>query len=311
MKITIEKAYSFHQNGNRDNQEDARFPDNDVVSNGNFFVVCDGVGGAEKGEVASRIVCQTIGRRLAEKNVNDSEITVSDISEIVDSAYDALDEMAEKNPETSDMGTTLTLLCLHKGGAVSVHIGDSRIYQFRRNYGCIFKTEDHSLVNNLVKTGLISPEEAINHPQRNVITRAMSPTSGKERRSMITISFLSDIKAGDYFLLCSDGVIGELSDQQLYDILLGEGSDEEKVAKMAKLSENADDNNTAFIVPIAKVTGTSETPETLETSETPDPKSYSTTQPLPQKFIKTFDIESTKKPGKKKSAFARFFDMFK
>lgn len=306
MQITIEKAYSFHQRGNRDNQEDSRFPDQNQVDGGHVFVVCDGVGGAEKGEVASSIVCKTIGSKLADKNVSNTEITVSDISEIVDAAYDALDEMAEKNPETADMGTTLTLLCLHKGGAISVHIGDSRIYQFRRNYGCIFKTEDHSLVNNLVKNGLISPEEAIHHPQRNVITRAMSPTSGKERRSMVTISFLSDIKAGDYFLLCSDGVIGELSDQQLYDILLGEGSDEEKVAKMAKLSENADDNNTAFIVPIAKVT-----PLTGEQEGSSETKAHSTTHPLPQKLIKTFDIESIKKPNKKKSAFARFFDMFK
>lgn len=306
MKITIEKAYSFHQKGNRDNQEDSRFPDQNVVSNGSFFMVCDGVGGADKGEVASGIVCQTIGSKLSPKNVGDNELSVDDISEAVDAAYDALDEMAEKNPETADMGTTLTLLCLHKGGAISVHIGDSRIYQFRRNYGCIFKTEDHSLVNNLVKTGLVSPEEAVNHPQRNVITRAMSPTSGRERRSMITISFLSDVTAGDYFLLCSDGVIGELSDQQLYDILLGEGSDEEKVAKMAKLSENADDNNTAFIVPIAKVT-----PLTGEQEGSSEIKAHSTTHPLPQKLIKTFDIESIKKPNKKKSAFARFFDMFK
>lgn len=308
MRITIDKAYSFHQQGGRGNQEDSRYPDQDSVSNTNFFIVCDGVGGEDKGEVASRIVCQTIGSKLRTKDVAVREITVSDISEVIDAAYDALDEMAEKHPETADMGTTLTLLCLHKGGAVSVHIGDSRIYQFRKNYGCIFKTEDHSLVNNLVKNGLITPEEAINHPQSNVITRAMSPTSGTENRSMITISFLSDIKAGDYFLLCSDGVLGELNDQQLSDILLGEGTNEEKVARMAKLSENADDNNTAFIVPIAKVSETSETSDAPENSET---RVYSTTKPLPQKLIKTFDIESVKKTPKKKSAFARFFDMFK
>ncbi len=308
MRITTDKAYSFHQKGGRDNQEDSRYPDQDSISGANFFIVCDGVGGEDKGEVASQIVCQTIGSRLRAKNIAEREITISDISEVIDAAYDALDEMADKQPETADMGTTLTLLCLHKGGAVSVHIGDSRIYQFRRDYGCIFKTEDHSLVNNLVKNGLITPEEAINHPQSNVITRAMSPTSGNENRSMITISFLSDIKAGDYFLLCSDGVLGELNDQQLSDILLSEASDEEKAARMAKLSEKADDNNTAFIVPIAKVTETSETADAPETSEA---RVYSTTTPLPQKLIKTFDIESEKKTTKKKSAFARFFDMFK
>lgn len=304
MKITIEKAYSFHQKGNRDNQEDSRFPDQDMVINGNFFIVCDGVGGSEKGEVASGIVCQTIGSKLSQKNVGNSEITVPDISEVVDAAYDALDEMAEKNPETTDMGTTLTLLCLHKGGAISVHIGDSRIYQFRRNYGCIFKTEDHSLVTSLVKNGLISPEEAVNHPQRNVITRAMSPTSGKESRSMITISFISDVKVGDYFLLCSDGVLGELCDQQLYDILFGEGGDEEKAVKMAKLSAGADDNNTAFIVPITKVT------ETPGTSGPPETSGTSGTHPLPRRLITTYDIESIRK-SVKKSAFARFMERFK
>lgn len=306
MRITIDKAYSFHQQGGRGNQEDSRYPDQDSVSNANFFIVCDGVGGEDKGEVASRIVCQTIGSKLRTKDVAVREISVSDISEVIDAAYDALDEMAEKHPETADMGTTLTLLCLHKGGAVSVHIGDSRIYQFRKNYGCIFKTEDHSLVNNLVKNGLITPEEAINHPQSNVITRAMSPTSGTENRSMITISFLSDIKAGDYFLLCSDGVLGELNDQQLSDILLGEGTNEEKVDRMAKLSENADDNNTAFIVPIKNAINENEGIAEAHTG-----KVYSTTQPIPQKLIKTFDIESVKKTSKKKSTFSKFLDLFR
>ena len=251
MKITTATGYSFHQLGQRPNQEDARFPDADTSRPGQmFFVVCDGVGGSEKGEVASNIVATRFGKKLAKMNLNE-EFTDEMMLEVLDDAYIALDNAA--TDDNRDMGTTLTMLCFHACGCVMAHIGDSRIYQVRPGDGIIYRSDDHSLVNQLVHAGQITPEEAIDHPQSHIITRCMGPTNPDQRRSMATVFYSSNVVEGDYFVLCSDGVLQCVTDNELFNLFDSTMSDEEKVAQLADLSSKSSDNNTAWVVRVESV----------------------------------------------------------
>lgn len=262
MKILTAKGYSFHQIGERDNQEDSRYPNTDVSQPGQmFFVVCDGVGGSEKGELASSIVASRFGKRLSKMNFNE-EFTDNHMLAVLDDAYIALDAAADDS--NRDMGTTLTFLCFHVKGCVMAHIGDSRIYHIRPQEGILYRSDDHSLVNQMVRAGQLTPEEAINHPHRNVITRCMSPTNDDQRRSMATVFRTTNVKEGDYFVLCSDGVVSCIADDELVGLLEKEESDEKKVEELAKLCDDSADNNTAWVVRINKVEYTDQEQEALD-----------------------------------------------
>lgn len=256
MKINTATGYSFHQIGQRDNQEDSLFPNAGKSKPGQmFFVVCDGVGGSEKGELASSIVAARFGKKLSKINLNE-EFNDEKMLEVLDDAYIALDNAA--NDDSRDMGTTLTMLCFHARGCVMAHIGDSRIYQIRPFKGIIYRSDDHSLVNQMVRAGQITPEEAIDHPQSNVITRCMGPTYPDQRRSMATVCYSSNVVEGDYFVLCTDGVLHCISDDELVELLNSGVSDEEKVAELANLCSHSSDNNTAWVVRVESVELTAE-----------------------------------------------------
>ena len=118
------------------------------------------------------------------------------------------------HPEAKGMATTLTMIFIGTTGITLAHVGDSRIYHFRKGE-ILFQTEDHSLVNSLVKLGKITREEAVHHPQRNVIIRAIQ---GTDRPTETDVVLLNDIKAGDYLFMCSDGVLERLNNKGLSDI---------------------------------------------------------------------------------------------
>ena len=123
MDIITDRAYSFSQLGQRDNQEDARFPDTDTAAAGQrYFVVCDGVGGSDKGEDASRLVATTIGRQMQKLDLT-QEFTDDRLLDVLDHAFIALDEAADKRH--ADMGTTLTMVVFHAAGCTMAHIGDT------------------------------------------------------------------------------------------------------------------------------------------------------------------------------------------
>lgn len=252
MKIHLAKSYSFHQQGQRPNQEDARFPDNDNIDSSQlFFVVCDGVGGSEKGEVASATVCDSFAKSLSKVNLAEVYFDKTMLSQVIDAAYDALDKVSRKT--NGDMGTTMTFICFHKGGCMMAHIGDSRIYQIRPSTGIIYRSEDHSLVNSMVHNGAITPEQAINHPQSNVITRCMEPTDEDESRSMATVINTKDVEVGDFFFLCTDGVLQNVTDEKLVAIVSSDKSSKEKIDSLAKLSSSSSDNNTAILINVESV----------------------------------------------------------
>lgn len=252
MNIEVNSVYSFNQLGKRTNQEDARYPDEDKPDgNPCYFVVCDGVGGLEEGEVASRLVCKSI-RETMQKSNPEEEFSEKDFIKVLNKAYEDLDNYSLKSKE--GMGTTLTFLTLHAGGAFAAHIGDSRIYQIRPGEGIIYRSEDHSLVNSLLRSGNLSPFEVKNHPKSNIIMRCMTPDSINGKRDKATVINLQDIKEGDYFLLCTDGVIQEIEEEELIDLYSSNFTDKDKIETIAEKSSLSSDNNTLIQIHIGKVT---------------------------------------------------------
>lgn len=261
MKFKI-KAYNLQELGQRTNQEDSLFPAlGKSTSDDRLFVLCDGMGGHEKGEVASATVCETLSRVILSAWHPGEVLSDELFLQALSAAYDALD--AKDNGEERKMGTTLTFLCLHASGATVAHIGDSRIYQLRpasKNSPArmVFRTQDHSLVNDLVKIGEITEEEAKHHPQKNVITRAMQPC--QEHRAKADIAHITDILPGDYFYMCSDGMLEEASDENILNIITKpNATDEQKLEMLRNVTEENKDNHTAHLIHIDKVEGVSAT----------------------------------------------------
>ena len=261
MKYKLE-AYSIKELGQRANQEDSMFPEmGNATNDDRLFILCDGMGGHEKGEVASQTVCEAMGESVM-KQCPDAEGDFTD--EILQKALsDALDALDKKDDGSEKkMGTTMTFLKLHKDGATIAHIGDSRVYHIRSGATAgdtkiLFQTCDHSLVNDLVKSGNLTPEEAKNFERKNVITRAMQPNL--ERRPRADIYHTDDIKAGDYFMLCSDGILEQMEDENIRFIFSGESpniaTDADRVEMIRKVTADNKDNHTAFIIHISEVEG--------------------------------------------------------
>lgn len=253
MNIQLNQPYSFTQLGRRANQEDSRYPDSDAPKDAQpFFVVCDGVGGSEKGEVASRTVCSAFGKALAGRDWS-SLFTVTDFEKALDFAFSELKRVS--TPENKGMATTLTFVAFHSGGCFIAHIGDSRVYYVRPGAGIVYRTEDHSLVNALVRAGVITEKEAETHPDRNVITRSVCVPGEEQERSSATVVNITDVRKGDYVFMCSDGVLKRLSDDRLVELLSSDRSDAEKCAQIASMSVDSDDNNTAYLVSVGGVEG--------------------------------------------------------
>lgn len=259
MKITIRQPKSFSEIGRKDNQEDFLWPNPATVTKENrVFVMCDGVGGQDSGEVASETAATALGTFLTGHLPEDGIVTKAFFEEALSYAYDEMDKV--DTGAVKKMGTTMTCLVLHKGGALVAHIGDSRIYHVRPSLaskegrtGIIYQSADHSLVNDLLRAGEITEEEAVNFPQKNVITRAMQPHL--ERRYKADVYEINDVESGDYFFLCCDGVLEQLTNDRLGEILADETLDDEgKIAAIKVVCDgNTRDNYTCWLVPIDEV----------------------------------------------------------
>jgi protein phosphatase len=214
MQIRLAEPIFLTKPGKRPYNEDFVYPDKSVSESSvrsTVFLVCDGVGGAEKGEVASRLVGEDMYASLSGL----PSITDSAIQSAIENAQDRIDAYISSHGVEQTMATTMTLVCFDNEGAVMAHIGDSRIYHIRDREIC-YRSEDHSLVNELISQNLISPDEAKNHPQKNVITKAIS---GKDHAVRATLKRTSDILPGDIFFLCTDGVLESVDDSFLIDLL--------------------------------------------------------------------------------------------
>ncbi len=255
MEFELAPAKSFYQIGQRQNQEDARYPDTDNPwPECTTFVVCDGVGGLDKGEVASATVASAIGKAMEPFDGKET-FGADDFARVLGIAYR---DLARRNSgESAGMATTLTFLHFHRGGVFTAHIGDSRIYQFRPRQGIVFRSYDHSLVNALVRTGNLTPEEAVDHPQGNIISRCMGGADNENPAAATTVN-ITDVLPGDVFLLCSDGVLHCATDSELADLFDSELSDAERMKRLAAASESSMDNNTAIAVRVLDISRRSE-----------------------------------------------------
>lgn len=240
MEIELFSPLSIHEIGKRDNQEDAV-----AQWDNRLFVLCDGMGGHEKGEVASQTVCQAIVSWF-EEHINPDDLFTDDLlKEAIEHAYTELDKYSDIT-KPRQMGTTLTLLYIHKQGVTAAHMGDSRIYHIRPKEGVLYQSRDHSLVFNLFQAGEITYEEMQNYPQKNVVTRAMTP--GKNNRMRPDVIHITDIHPDDYFYMCSDGMLEQMSNDELVELLSSDATDEEKRQHFITLTANNQDNQSAWII---------------------------------------------------------------
>ena len=209
-------------------------------------VVCDGMGGAAGGRLASHIAVETFTAEL--EKVLTREMTPEQLREAssyaVALANKAVRAAASANEVCQNMGTTLVAAVSYADGVVVSNVGDSRAYHITAD-GIVRVTRDHSLVESMVERGDITAEEARRHPNRNLITRALGPDAVAQ-----CDGFICPMADGDYLLLCSDGLVNTVTDQEmLFEVLHGGDIDTclERLLDISK-SQGASDNVTAVLM---------------------------------------------------------------
>jgi serine/threonine protein phosphatase PrpC len=202
-----------------------------------LFAVADGMGGAQAGEVASQLAASAL-----EAGDSDAQEGTKRIDELIQEANRRIFDRAMSDPSASGMGTTMTV-ALVEGMTVAIgHVGDSRAYLVRGEQMEPL-TEDHSLVNELVKSGKLSEEEAQAHPQRSVITRAVGTDPDVD-----VDGFTIEAEEGDVFLICSDGLSDMVEDEEILELLHQNRDDLDKAVKALVAAANrvgGEDNITA------------------------------------------------------------------
>jgi protein phosphatase len=250
MNITIERPFATTEKGKRRNNEDYIFPSSEVASpDHQLFMVCDGVGGLEKGEVASELACDSFDTYF-NTFLEEDDPSEEFINKTIRYTEARFDEYVQHNPEAKGMATTFALLYIGNNGITAAYVGDSRIYQFRDGK-IIYRTEDHRLVNSWVKLGKITEKEAEIHPQRNVITRAIV---GSEYITSADTQLITDIEPGDLFFMCTDGVTESFTDRELAKIFNKKNSSEEiKNTIVERCVNQSNDNFSFYIIPISDI----------------------------------------------------------
>ena len=251
MRITINQPQAIYELGQRTNQEDNIWPlSGQATDNDRIFVLCDGMGGHEHGEVASRIVSQTIAEYLRQHANLDEIVEDQLLLDALQAAYTELDKADDG--AAKKMGTTLCLLLFHRGGLTTMHIGDSRIYHVRPSTHSIhYQSKDHSLVYELYQAGEISYEEMATSPQKNIITRAILP--GLDNRVKPSIVHITDLRPGDYLYICSDGMLEQMDNDELCQLFSAQTSDKEKRLQLIEATKGNKDNHSAYFLSIASV----------------------------------------------------------
>lgn len=241
--------YSIYETGRlKDNdghprQEDSLYPDPDRPGDwSRLFVVCDGMGGIGSGDVASATVCRVLG--LANDD-SEPDFSKEELAKALVRAYDAIDRA--DHGQSKAMGTTMAMMRLCSQGVMVAHIGDCRVYHIRpgsngKDTKILFRTNDHTHTT-----------ESSRLPKaRKALTRAMM--SNMKRRCNPEVHMLTDIRPGDYFLLCTDGMLENLTDDALRIIFSHDGgSDHNKHGLLLKATAGNEDNHSAIIVHILEI----------------------------------------------------------
>lgn len=209
------------------------------------FVVADGVGGAEAGEVASQTAIEVLDEAF---KLQTEDADIEDLMEIaIQRANSSIFRMAHENPKFSMMATTVVGLHLDGNRATIGHVGDSRLYRLTPAGDLLRETADHSVVEEEVRAGRMTAEQAANHPSKNVISRALGAEDGVEVDMKVI-----EVAEGTQFLLCTDGITRHIPDHELRQLLV---SHDDLAAACAELKQRcfdrgAEDNLTAVLVSV-------------------------------------------------------------
>lgn len=227
----------------RFNNEDAFF----VMKNDGIFIVADGVGGNNSGEIASRTAVNQIVEFVETNEINDMDAVDFLLKSISQANFKVFD-LSQKYKENNGMATTMVIAYIKDSWLYILNVGDSRAYIYEQGY-LRQLTEDHTYVNTLVKLGIITKDEAEVHDERHKITKAV----GAESEIKPDISRIK-ISKGDKIVLCTDGLSGELSEDEMESILArGENMTETCKLLVEAANENGgNDNITAICIEITE-----------------------------------------------------------
>ncbi len=231
-----------------------------------LFAVADGMGGAQAGELASRIAAAALEERGAGLHGEAA------VAAVVQDANDRIFRRSLHDPSAAGMGTTVTVALLdEESGTITIgHVGDSRAYRVRD--GRLEQlTDDHSLVAELVRSGRLTQEEADQHPHRSVITRALGTEEAVEVDTRTEA-----IETGDLYLLCSDGLTIMVADEEILDLVTGAGGDLDAAAEALVAAANAaggEDNVTVVLVAIEEGTPAVSMPDPPTAADAPGTES--------------------------------------
>jgi protein phosphatase len=209
---------------NRENNEDSFLvidhatEIHDVEGIGRMYALADGLGGHNGGEIASQMACKGmvdyyLAKTDCQSSSNFFRAKIQLLKSTLSGVHKKINDYSRTNEEYEEMGTTLSVLILLKSKALIVHVGDSRIYRLRQEH-LEQLTEDHTFAQALLQKGIITSEEASQHPFQHVMTQAV----GRGIESIF--HKIVDVEQGDTFLLCSDGLYDMLTDIEIRDILL-------------------------------------------------------------------------------------------
>lgn len=205
----------------------------------NLFIVADGMGGHNAGEYASKYTVETIVDEIAG---SESELTIMSMRQAIEAANDRIRQKAEEEEAFSGMGTTVVAATFHENLLEVANVGDSRLYIVGDEIRQI--TKDHSLVEEMVRMGGLDREEARNHPEKNIITRAIG--AGKT----VNVDFFTvELTARDLILMCSDGLTNMLEDEEILNVIRSHGDIRSKAEALVKAAnDNGGRDNIAVIL---------------------------------------------------------------
>lgn len=181
-----------------------------AVVDARFFALADGMGGHKAGEVAAKIAIITLCQAINHKNKSSIPEEIEHLKKAIANANSCVNDLAKENEDLKGMGTTLCCLLLHEDTLIYAHVGDSRIYRFRKELAQL--TQDHSLRYELIAKGQLDEDQAF--PFKNVITRAVGTASAVTPEVGTTT-----IQEGDIYFLCSDGLSDYVKNREITDIL--------------------------------------------------------------------------------------------
>ena len=209
-----------------------------------LLVVCDGMGGQNKGDLASSLAINTIVASFrSRKGFLNTYFAKLWVGRAIREANKSIYEQSQSNPSYQGMGTTVTLLLIIKDTAIMGHVGDSRCYFLRNNHDLVQMSEDQTYVAYLIRTGQITPEQALTHPKRHVLMNALG----------IYPSASIDVKSFPYLneevLICSDGLYNNVPTEDIRAVLKGNDAVEQKVNELIAIgNKNGGSDNIAVVL---------------------------------------------------------------